>query len=124
MRLTAAVVAWVVACGFVALAQPAASVTSRLAWDQPAGTLAEASSYTYEASWDNAVVVPVSGVTCSGTLSPFVCAGSFPALTPSGHTVRLQARNAAGASPLSASFSFTFVALPTAPQNLRILPTP
>ena len=123
-RLILAVTGWIVACGLVAWAQPAASVASRLAWDQPAGTLAEASGYNYEASWDGAAAVAVAGVTCAGASSPFVCAGTFPALTPAGHTVRLQARNAAGASPLSASFAFTFVALPQAPQNLRILPTP
>lgn len=97
-----------------------ATPASRLVWDQPAGTLAEASGYTYEATWDGAPVVPLAGVTCAGTASPFVCAAAFPALTPTTHTVQVAARNAAGASPLSAVFSFTFVALPQAPRNLRI----
>ena len=105
----------------IAWAQPAASATSRLAWDQPAGTLAEAAGCAYEASWDGAAVVPVTGVTCTGASSPIVCAGSFPAQTPAAHSVRLQARNAAGSSPLSSSFAFQFVALPSAPQNLRII---
>ena len=97
---------------------------SRLAWDQVAGTLAEASGYTYRASFDGAALVTLTGVACAGASSPFTCSAAFPALTPAAHTVAVVAVNAAGASPLSTVFNFTFVALPSAPQNLRILPTP
>lgn len=111
--------------GLLTLASQAAAQTatptSRLAWDQTAGSLAEASGYTYEGVYDGAAAVPVTAVTCAGTTSPYQCAGSFPALTPGAHTVALQARNAAGASPLSAVFNFAFVPLPSAPQNLRIV---
>ena len=105
-----------------AAAQGTATPTSRLAWDQIAGSLAEASGYAYEGVYDgNPAPVVMTGVTCAGAASPYQCAGSFPALTPGPHTVAVQARNAAGPSPLSAVFNFAFVALPSAPQNLRIV---
>lgn len=106
----------------VAQAQGTATPTSRLAWDQAAGSLAEASGYAYEGVFDgNPAPVVLTGVSCGGATSPYQCAASFPALTPGPHTVQAAARSAAGASPLSAVFNFSFVALPSAPANLRIV---
>lgn len=100
-----------------------ATPTSRLAWDQTATTLAEASSLAYEASFDGAAIAALSGVTCAGAASPFVCSAPLPALAAGAHAVAVQARNAVGAGPLSAAFNFTFIsAPPAAPSNLRIIP--
>ena len=117
----------IVCCGLLSLpawsqAQPPAGPTSKLAWDQPAGTLAEASAMAYDAFFDGAVAPStLTGVVCTGAASPFVCSAPFPALTPAAHGVTLAARNAAGSSPVSAVFNFIFVALPQAPRNLRIV---
>jgi len=103
---------------------------SRLAWDQPAGSLAQAQGYVYEASWNGSPIQPVTSVTCTGAASPYVCAGAIPALVPGPHRVQLRAVDTATVpgtrleSPLSALFNFTLVALPGAPTNLRIVVTP
>lgn len=100
-----------------------ATPTSRLAWDQTAATLAEASGLAYEASFDGSAITALSGVTCAGAASPFVCSAPLPAnLSAGAHAVAAQARNAVGASPLSATFNFTFISSPpAAPSNLRIV---
>ncbi len=114
----------IIASAVIAEAQVATS-TSRLAWDQVAETLAEASSYTYRASFDGGGLVTLTGVACAGAASPFICSATFPTLSHAAHSVAMVAVNAAGVSPLSASFSFFMsVQLPSAPQNLRILPGP
>lgn len=100
-----------------------ATPTSRLAWDQTATTLAEASGLAYEATFDGAPIAALSDVTCAGAASPFVCSVALPSLAAGAHAVAVQARNAVGASPLSAAFNFTFIASPpAAPSNLRIVP--
>lgn len=118
--------------GLFALAASATAQTavpnSQLAWDQPAGTLADASSMTYEATFDGAAFGALTSVVCSGIASPYVCRAAWPQLTPATHTVQIRAVRVDGtnryASPLSAVFNFTFVALPEAPRNLRIFVTP
>lgn len=117
----------VLALGLLLLASSAqaqtATPTSRLAWDQTAATLAEASSLAYEATFDGAPIAALSGVTCAGAASPFVCSAPLPALAAGAHAVAVQARNAVGPSPLSAAFNFTFISSPpAAPSNLRIVP--
>jgi|SRR5581483_4152810 len=95
--------------------------SSKLIWDQTAPDLATAQAYTYTSYPDgSATGTGLSGVTCSGTTSPFTCQVTYPAFTPGAHTLQLTAKNAAGESPKSAAFSFTFVVLPAAPVNLRI----
>lgn len=108
----------------VAYAQPAASSTSRLVWDQAAPALVDVTGYIYEAAYDDGVYETVTGVTCAGTTSPFVCAGAIKALTPTTHTVRVRAVQVIGTtrleSPASNVLSFRFVPVPTAPAALRI----
>lgn len=117
----------VLCCALLLLASSAqaqtATPTSRLAWDQAATTLAEASSLAYEATFDGAPIAALPGVTCAGAVSPFVCSAPLPTLAAGAHGVAVQARNAVGAGPLSATFNFTFVSSPpAAPSNLRIVP--
>lgn len=94
---------------------------SHLTWDQGATDLATAQAYTYRHYPDAAVAgTTLTGVTCTGTVSPFVCTVNFPAFTPGAHTLTLTAANTAGESAKSAAFAFTFVVVPTVPGNLRI----
>lgn len=102
-----------------------ATQASRLAWDQVAPSLAEASSYLYEATYDGSALVVLTGVTCTGAASPFTCSAGFPATFPSGaHMVQVRTVDIEGStrleSPLSAVFNFIFLGLPSAPTNLRI----
>lgn len=92
----------------------------KLAWDQTAPDVATAQAYTYSAYADTATVgTTLSPVTCTGTVSPFLCSVPFPAFTPGPHTLQVTASNVAGESLKSNVFSFTFVVVPTAPANLR-----
>lgn len=114
-------VLWLPASSQAQTATPA----SRLAWDQVAPSLAEASSYVYEATYDGGALVVLTGVVCTGAASPFVCSAGFPATFPSGaHMVQVRTVDIEGAtrleSPLSAVFNFMFLGLPSAPTNLRI----
>ena len=98
-----------------------ATASKKLAWDQVAGSLAEAQAYTYKYYPDGATTgIALSGVTCAGTASPYVCEVAYPAFTPGAHTLTLTASNVAGESTPSATFSFSFVVVPSAPQNVRI----
>lgn len=104
-----------------------ATPSSRLAWDQVAPSLAEASSYVYEATFDGGAIVVLPDVTCAGAASPFVCSVGFAVTFPSGaHMVQVRTVDFEGAtrleSPLSAVFNFIFLGLPSAPTNLRIVP--
>lgn len=99
-----------------------AQVTSgkSLAWDQPNASLSEAQAYTYTMYADTSRVDVLSGVTCSGT-SLVSCQVAFPAFTPGSHTLQLTAKNAAGESAKSAAFNFTFIIVPDAPSNIRVV---
>lgn len=93
----------------------------KLAWDQAASSLAEAQAYTYKYYADGATTgVALSGVTCTGTASPYVCEVAYPAFTPGAHALTLTSSNPAGESGPSASFAFSFVVIPASPANLRI----
>ena len=95
------------------------TAASRLAWDQPNATTAEAQALTYAVYADGATVGTVlTGVACVGAAP--VCSAPFPAFTPGAHTVTLTAKNVAGESPKSAPLTFTFVVVPSAPATLRI----
>lgn len=119
--LVLSLVLWLPASSQAQTATPA----SRLAWDQVAPSLAEASSYVYEATYDGGALVVLTGVVCTGAASPFVCSAGFPATFPSGaHMVQVRTVDIEGStrleSPLSAVFNFIFLGLPSAPTNLRI----
>ena len=106
----------------IASAQSATPVSS-IAWDQAAADLATAQALTYRYYPDGAATGTVfSGVTCSGTASPFVCSVAFPAFSPGPHTIAITAANTAGESAQSALVNFTFVVIPAVPANPRIVP--
>lgn len=109
-----------------AMAQTQVVGTERVGWDQPAATLAAAQGYAYEYVDGSAPSVPLSGVACSGTASPFVCAVRLPALTTGIHSVRVVASVTVNGttltSPQSAPLSLLMMAVPATPQNLRLLP--
>lgn len=108
--------------GPVTAQTPPAIGTSMLVWDQDAPDLATAQSYSFKYYPDGAAAgTALSGVSCSGSASPFLCQAAFPAFTPGTHTLVLTANNVAGESPKSAPpFGFVFVVTPGAPANLRI----
>lgn len=60
-------------------ASAAQAQTRTLAWDQEAPTVAAAQGYTYTPYVNDAVVPPLTGVTCTGATSPFVCQAPLPA---------------------------------------------
>lgn len=121
MLLGLSLVLWMPASSEAQTATPA----SRLAWDQVAPSLAEASSYLYEATYDGGALVVLTGVVCTGAASPFTCSVGFAPTFPSGaHMVQVRTVDIEGAtrleSPLSVVFNFMFLGLPSAPTNLRI----
>lgn len=105
----------------VAFAQPPATASNKLGWDQAALTLAEAQAYTYKYYPDNGVAgITLTPATCTGTTSPFSCEAPFPVFTPGPHTLTLTTSNLAGESPKSLPLSFVFVVTPTSPTTLII----
>jgi hypothetical protein len=105
----------------VAYAQPPATGSSKIGWDQAAPTLAEAQGYTFKYYPDTATVgTTLISVTCVGTVSPYQCEVAFPAFTPGAHTLTLTANNLAGESVKSAPLSFAFIVTPSSPSNVRI----
>lgn len=110
-----------------AAAQSPAQPGDRLAWGQAAPDLATANAYRYRLFVDTDTVGVVAPSTCAGASSPFVCVANLPPLTTGSHAVRVSAAlvRADGTDtqgPLSASFTFSLVALPAAPVQLRIVP--
>ncbi len=100
---------------------PPALSTSKFAWDQSAPTLADAQAYTYKYYPDGAATgIEFTGVTCSGSSSPFQCEVNIPAFTPGNHSITMTASNLAGESAKSAPFSFVFVVTPAIPSGIRI----
>src|SRR5215510_7867242 len=91
---------------FNILIQAQAIPTSKLAFDQAAPDLASAQGYTYRYYPDGATTGTVlTGVTCTGTISPFQCEVAFPSFTPGNHTLKLTAANIAGETAQSAPFA-------------------
>lgn len=100
---------------------PPATGTNKIGWDQEGPSLTEVQAYTWKYYADKSVVgVSLTGVSCTGTASPYQCEVSFPAFTPGTHTLTLTATNLAGESPQSNPLNFTFVVTPSAPKNLII----
>lgn len=95
--------------------------SSRLGWDEVAASNSEAGGFTYKYYPDGAATATTIGTaTCTGGSSPFACTVPFPTFSPGSHTLQLTATNAAGESAKSAVFSFTVVAIPATPTNLRV----
>lgn len=104
-------------------AQPPGSSNQRFTFDQAAPVLADAQAYTYRYYPDGATTgITFTGVTCTGTASPFVCSVLIPAFTPGNHSITLTAANVAGESAKSSPFAFVFVVTPSVPANIRITP--
>ena len=107
------------------LLQPPVTTAQQFVWDQGASDLTTAQSYTYTLYLDGAatgaVLTPVSCVVKSpAVVGLFECSSAIPAITPGAHTATITARNIAAESAPSAALAFTFVAVPSAPQNVRI----
>jgi len=98
-----------------------ATLTSKLGFDQGGLSLAEVNAYIYRYYPDGAVNGINLITICTGVSSPFICVAAFPAFTPGMHSITITSSNAAGESPKSSAFSFTFVILPSAPLNPRIV---
>lgn len=124
MRLSHIFAVLFVLCAVPAFAQtPAATPTSALGWNEAAPTVAAAQGYTYSYIPDGGVpiILTPASVVCSGAVSPFACQAPFPAFTPTSHTIALIAGNGAGDSLPSTPLAFTFVVIPSAPTNVRIV---
>ena len=107
------------------IAQTSATSTDRFAWDVSDGLLA-AQRYTYTLEIDGTLRSGPVPVTCASTSAGVTCLTPIPALTPGGHTLRVKATDTVDGVPVDSSFSaplaFTLRAVPTAPNNVRILP--
>lgn len=101
------------------------SPSSRVQFDIQAGTLSDANGYTYRAYIDGAAGVEFPA-TCVDALQAglFTCTSvaPLPALTIGAHTLQLTAANVAGEGDRSSTFSFTVVASPNVPANIRLVP--
>lgn len=107
---------------------PNVGAIAKLVWDQEGPNQVAVSAYTYvvyKDGLDTATGAPtgtvqvLTGVTCTGLVSPFNCSAPFPSFTPGVHSLVMTATNAAGQSLASTRFSFTFVVVPNAPKNVR-----
>jgi hypothetical protein len=107
---------------FAQLVNAQAVSTSKFGWDQPAVQLTDAQGFSYKYYPDGATTgIALTGVTCSGTASPFQCQVAIPAFTPGNHTVTFTATNIAGESAKSTPLNFVFVVTPGAPTNPKII---
>lgn len=108
-----------------ASAQPSVGVASRVSFDIAAPSLATAQGYTYRTWLDDATTGTVITVACTNLpqTGVFNCTSTtpVPALTLGSHTIRVNAADAVGDGPLSTPFSFTVVAVPNAPTNVRLV---
>lgn len=96
-------------------------VASHLTWSEAGPDLPTVSGYSYQYFADGSTTAAaLSGVSCSGTASPFTCSVSMPAFTPGSHSLTLVASDVAGASQPSSAISFTFVVAPSTPTGLAI----
>lgn len=103
----------------------------KLGWDAPASNLAAAQAQTYMIQVDTAAPFAATGVTCTGTVSPFACVTAFPAATPGvNHEVKVAARATVTVdgkpTVLTSSYStplvFQLVVIPGTPVNVRRIP--
>lgn len=107
---------------FCSIANAQATGNSKFIWTQPNETASSANQLTYKYYPDSGSVGTVlTSVTCTGTTT-ITCTVNFPAFTPGQHSIQVSASNAAGESPKSDPFNFTFVIVPAKPINLGIQP--
>lgn len=113
-------------CGVILIASSVAvySQSRNVVWDQTAGVLLEAQTYTYRHYIDGATTGTIlNGVSCVGSSSPFQCSAPLPTLSNGWHTIQLTASNLDGESAKSPLTGFG-VGVPGAPTNVRIITTP
>lgn len=109
-------------CSTLATAQtlPTANPgVSKLAWDQSANDLAQASGAIYKHYDDGSAAVTFSGVACAGSSSPFVCQVTFPPFAVGNHNIAVSA-TFSGTEYKSAALAFNVPPAFT-PTNLRII---
>jgi len=98
-----------------------ATGASRFTWTIASPTLADSQAYTYKVYADGSTTgITLTGVTCTGTVAPFVCEAPIPAFTPGNHTATLTASNIAGESAKSDPLGFNFVVTPSKPGNFGL----
>lgn len=124
-RLAFLIIIWTAAPAFAQ--GPIATQNSKLGWDEPAPTLADANRYRYDVTIDTAAPVQLTPVICTGPAGPagFPCLAPFPAATPTAlHSMSVTAIDPATAiaSLPSISFPFRFGFAPSMPANLRVIP--
>lgn len=92
------------------------------AWNQDGTSLATVQAYVYKYYLDGAVTGSVfSGVTCSGTATPFTCQVRSPTFAMGSHSIALTAASAAGESVFSSPFQFVYGNPPQIPNNIRVI---
>ena len=124
MKLNKFLIIAIILIPITVLGQAAPNVVpgDSFAWNETALTLAEAQGYVYKYYLDGAVTGSVfSGVTCSGTASPFTCQALTPQFANGTHSITLTAASASGESPQSTPFGFVFGNPPSNPNNIRVI---
>jgi len=99
-----------------------ATPASKFVVDQAAPSLAVASSYVFRLYLDTASGSQI-GMTCVGTVSPYQCSATIPAMTQGTHSAAFTAADPAAPTLESAKsnvVTFTLVIVPQAPSNARI----
>jgi len=95
--------------------------TPLLAWDQDAPSLEDAQTYTYKYYADGSTTGVILGsISCTGTISPFICSAPLPAFSLGNHRITLTASNLYGESAQSLPLDFAF-GVSSTPRNLRII---
>lgn len=100
-------------------AQNQATAANSFVWDQPAPGAVDANNYTYS-YYEGTVKTAFTGVSCTGTTSPFRCVVKIPAFSPGQHSITITATNVAGESAKSSPFVFNMVVTPATPVNIGI----
>lgn len=102
----------------IPIAIEAQTTPKKLAWNQDAASLAEASGFTYTFYMDsNTQGVSLAGINCSGTTTPFTCTSNLPLISGI-HSFTFTAMNAQGIeSAKSSPLSFS---VPNTPVNPHI----
>lgn len=99
--------------------------TCHIGWSQTADTLAIAQSAIYRAYIDGSQTgIVLSGVTVTGSNSPFTAQAVMPSVAPGSHTIALtaQADPLSPESALSDTIAFSEVVVIVAPNGLFITP--
>jgi hypothetical protein len=101
---------------------PNAGPNDSFGWNQAAATLTEAQGFVYKYYLDGAVTGSVfSGVTCTGTATPFSCKVRIPTFAPGQHSITFTAANITGESVQSSPFVFVYGNPPANPNNISII---